>query len=948
MASFLLGCAVTAGAKAAPQVNLTSEERSWLNNHPEKLVLWFNIEFPPIEFSSASGTFIGMGADVITQVEHVLGVTFVKRPSDDWNAHLAALKSGECAVAPTIVMTLEREAYAFFTTPYATVPVVIITTNATSGKVTLDDFSNRRLGVVSGYATEQYLRDQALVKHFEVVLVNNVPEGLENVAFGQMDAFVENLAVAAYYIDKKGIPNLRVAGTTDFSFAWSIGVSRRYPLLYSSLQKALDVISEDELAAIRKKWISLESEYWLDPKAVQWLKLAALFMGLLLAGLLGINFILKRRLNQRVADLRRSEEKFRTLFQKHAVVKLLVDPDTGRIVDANEKAEQYYGWTGEQLRRMRVQDINTLPPEQVKAEMAKARENQRVCFEFQHQRADGSIRDVQVYSNAMDIGGKTLLHSIILDVTEHKRAEKALRESEARYRELVENANSIILRMDCKGRITFFNEFAQQFFGYEAEEVLGRNVVGTIVPERDSAGHNLRAMITDIGRRTEHYAVNENENMRRDGTRVWISWTNKLLYDAAGAVTEILCIGNDITQRKQAEEEREKLQAQLSQTQKMESIGRLAGGVAHDFNNMIGVILGHTELALEAVDPVQPLHASLMEIRHAAERSAELTRQLLAFARKQTIIPKVLDLNETVEGMLKMLQRLIGENIELVWRPGKNTGLVKIDPSQIDQILANLCVNARDAIKNTGKVIIETDAVVLDAGYCAEHPGAVPGEYILLGVSDNGCGMDRETLEKLFEPFFTTKTLGKGTGLGLATVYGIVKQNNGFIDVCSEPGHGAAFKIYLPRYTGRAAPSPKEDEAISFPTHGHETILVVEDEPGILKMTLTMLERQGYTVLAASTPGEAIRLAERYSGEIHLLITDVVMPELNGYDLAKNILALHPNIKYLFMSGYTADIIAHHGVLGEGGHFIQKPFTMKDLAAKVRDVLEHKWESIIE
>ncbi len=394
-----------------------------------------------------------------------------------------------------------------------------------------------------------------------------------------------------------------------------------------------------------------------------------------------------------------------------------------------------------------------------------------------------------------------------------------------------------------------------------------------------------------------------------------------------------------ITERKRAEEEREKLTEQLTQSQKMESVGRLAGGVAHDFNNMLGVILGHTELALEQVDPALPLHGSLLEIQKAAERSASLTRQLLAFARKQTVAPKVLDLNDTVEGMLNMLQRLIGEDLDLVWRPGNNLGPVKVDPSQIDQIMANLCVNARDAIGDTGKVMIETDTAVFDESYCVEHPGFLTGEYVLLAVSDDGCGMDKETLDKLFEPFFTTKAMGKGTGLGLATVYGIVKQNNGFINVYSEPGHGSTFKIYLPRYADKASQAPKDD-ALKSVVRGHETILLVEDEPGILKMTLAMLERQGYTVLAASTPGEAIRLAERYSGEIHLLVTDVVMPEMNGRDLAKNLIALYPNLKRLFMSGYTANVIAHHGVLDEGVHFIQKPFSSKDLAAEVRSALE--------
>ncbi len=285
-----------------------------------------------------------------------------------------------------------------------------------------------------------------------------------------------------------------------------------------------------------------------------------------------------------------------------------------------------------------------------------------------------------------------------------------------------------------------------------------------------------------------------------------------------------------------------------------------------------------------------------------------------------------------------MLRRLIGEDIDFAWVPGKNLGPVKIDPSQIDQILANLSVNARDAIGDTGKVTIETDSVVFDDEYCAGHEATIPGEYILLAVSDNGCGMDGETLTHLFEPFFTTKEMGKGTGLGLSMVYGIVKQNNGFINVYSEPGQGTTFKIYLPRYAAKMERIAKTEVVIAAGT-GLETILLVEDEPMILEMTVVMLRSLGYTILPAATPGEALLLARNHAEHIHLLMTDVVMPEMNGRDLAKNLLSLYPDLKCLFMSGYTANVIAHRGVLDEGVNFLQKPFSQKDLAAKVREAL---------
>jgi signal transduction histidine kinase/ActR/RegA family two-component response regulator len=426
----------------------------------------------------------------------------------------------------------------------------------------------------------------------------------------------------------------------------------------------------------------------------------------------------------------------------------------------------------------------------------------------------------------------------------------------------------------------------------------------------------------------------------KDGRYRWILDQARIVKrDMAGKPLRMSGTHTDITERKLAEEDRERLQEQLVHAQKMDSIGSLAGGVAHDFNNMLSVILGHTELLLEQLGEAHSIHGDLREIQKAALRSADITRQLLAFARKQIVTPKVLDLNQTVESMLKMLRRLIGEDIDLHWKPDQNLASVRVDPSQIDQIMVNLCINSRDAIEGPGKLGIETVNVVFDEEYCEIHPGYQPGSYVMLTVSDDGCGMDRDTMEHLFEPFFTTKEVDKGTGLGLATVYGIVKQNSGFINVYSEPGVGTTFRIYLPQYRAKskiAGGDVKKGEVV----RGNETILLVEDERAILNMTQIMLERMGYRVIPASTPGEALQLARDWDGEIDLLLTDVIMPEMNGRELAKNLLGFFPQIKRLFMSGYTADVIAHHGVLDEGIHFIQKPFSIESLNEKVRVILD--------
>jgi two-component system, cell cycle sensor histidine kinase and response regulator CckA len=405
---------------------------------------------------------------------------------------------------------------------------------------------------------------------------------------------------------------------------------------------------------------------------------------------------------------------------------------------------------------------------------------------------------------------------------------------------------------------------------------------------------------------------------------------------------EITFTALDITARKKAELEKEKLQVELLQAQKMESIGLLAGGVAHDFNNMLGVIIGHTELSATQIEPTAAIQDSLREIKKAAEHSADLTRQLLAFARKQMINPVLLDLNDVVSGMLKMLRRIIGENIELLWMPGENLWPVKIDPVQVDQIIANLTVNSRDAIPGVGTITIETADAVVDETYSDTHPGSVPGDYVMIALSDTGQGMTKDVQSHIFEPFFTTKSLGHGTGLGLATVYGIVQQNKGFIHVYSAPEKGTTIRVYFPRSPERNLPRSKTQNGKALKGQG-ETVLVVEDEEALLNITRTILDRQGYSVLTAASPDAALQIAKSFSGKIHLLITDLIMPGMNGRDLAIQLQSTRQDLACLFMSGYTSNVIMHQGVLDPGLHFIAKPFSLNELARKVRDVLDsHK------
>ncbi|MDQ3818402.1 MAG: PAS domain S-box protein, partial [Acidobacteriota bacterium] len=591
----------------------------------------------------------------------------------------------------------------------------------------------------------------------------------------------------------------------------------------------------------------------------------------------------------------------------------------------------HYGYSREEFLAMTIKDIR--PPEDVPALLdTVARHSGGIdnVGNWRHVKKDGRIINVEITSHKLTFAGRPAQLVLVNDITERMRAELALRDAEEKYRNIFENAVEGIYQASPDGRFISVNPALARILGYESPEELMKHrlkVAGEHYVERDC--------YLELERLLGEYGVvvgYECEVYRKDRRRIWTSENVRVIRNRKGAIDYYEGSIEDISERKGLEE-------QLRQAQKMEAIGRLAGGVAHDFNNMLAIIMMHSDLTLRTLKPEDPLFHRFDEIKKAGERASSLTRQLLAFSRKQVQKLRVINLNTIIVDMEKMLRRLIGEDIELRTTLREGLGSVKADPGQIEQVVMNLVVNARDAMPEGGKLTIETENVFLDEAYASTRISVEAGYYVMLAVSDTGAGMDRRTQERIFDPFFTTKEVGRGTGLGLSTVYGIIKQTGGNIWVYSEIGRGTTFKIYLPRVDERAEQIPRSG-GIREMAKGTETILLAEDEGLVRNLAREVLEVHGYKVLEAANGGAAFLICERFKGTIHLLLTDVIMPEMSGGELAKRLALIRPEMRVLFMSGYTDNAIVHHGVLDEGMNFIQKPFSADALAQKVREVLD--------
>jgi len=629
--------------------------------------------------------------------------------------------------------------------------------------------------------------------------------------------------------------------------------------------------------------------------------------------------------------LRDSEEQYRRIFETADDGILLLEKSKLKIRHANPAIMAMLGYSNEELIGNDMKDIGF--PDDIGAfqKIMQALKKDGIVnyTDVEVNNKAGQVIDVDIYM----VDRAKLVQCNIRDISDRKRAEEALKESEQRFRTVAKYNYHWESWVGPDGKYIYVSPSCERITGYLAEEFMKDPELFTRIvhpDDRETVSMHMKSYVDTEG--TEGNHIDFRIITRGDAIR-WISHYCQLVYDEEGNRLGVRASNRDFT-------ERAKLREQLTQSQKMEGIGRLAGGVAHDFNNLLTTIIGYTEIMLTQVDQEGPLRSGMEEIKKASDRAADLTRQLLAFSRKQMMHPVVLNLNYPLAEMDKMLRRLIGEDIDLITVLEPELWKVKFDPGQMDQVVMNLAVNAKDAMPEGGKLTIETANVFLDEAYVRRHGIELkPGPFVVLAVSDTGFGMDGETQSHVFEPFFTTKEKGKGTGLGLSTVYGIVKQSGGFIWVYSEPGQGTTFKIYLPK--SEAEEAFAEEEQIQ-PQHleGSGTILLAEDDDSARKLIRSVLQDYGYRVLEAQDGEEALRLFEQHEGPIHLLLTDVVMPGMNGRELAESLQPLQPKMKVLYMSGYTDNAVVQHGVLEPGMSFIQKPFTPKDLASEVRKVLD--------
>jgi len=921
-------------------LDLTPDEIAWLEKH-RTINIGIDPSWEPYEFTNNSGVYQGIVADYLKLIEGRIGVKFLPKKNLSWDQAAQQLKDSRLDLSAALTSTRDRNNYLNFTRPYLKTQIAVVTRDNHATVTNLSVFAGKKVALLKSYS----FTDSALKAEPQLipVYVNTVIEGLQKVSNHEVEGIICDLPSLSYKIREYNLLNLKVAGFAPFQTdGLRMAVRKDWPLLPQILEKALDSITADEEQQIRQRWIGIEgteTSLVLTPNEKKWLL-------------------------------------------ENPVIQVMFDPDWAPI-EFFDNSGAAAGVTSEYLSRLSqilkvkfepvhnqnwtqmLKQLNdgTIPMAACIRETPSQRN--KIIFTPDYISIPTGIftRNEVTFSDIHTLEGKEVAiveNYAVYDYikTQHPKIHVILVENRKAGLTMVSEGKAFAyidaLPAGCHGisnyRFTNLRLTGEVDFSYEMS--MGISVK---YPELASILRKALNSISEADRNSFYEKwFTMQTSYKPDYSIIWkitliavvvilyfVFWNRKLEQRVRQRTAELQKanshLQSELLERERIEAEHKRLEEQLAQAQKMESIGRLAGGVAHDFNNMLGVIIGHCDLMRADIPVKSEAHESLLQILEASERARNLTQQLLAFSRKQLLQIRVVDLNNIVLNMEKMIRHLLREDIQMQFRLGDNIGHVKADPHRIEQVLMNLSINSRDAMPKGGTLTIETGMAVLDKSFEPNQPVFKPGKYVMLRVTDTGFGMDKETLQHVFDPFFTTKDVGKGTGLGLATVYGILKQHEGEIQVTSKPGQGTSFTAYLP-VTDEPL-SLDVNEASDSVISGHEeTILVVEDEEAVRRLTCSLLRRLNYNVLEAKDASECIALATQ-SKQIDLLLCDVIMPEVNGRQLYQQINVIRPKIKTIFISGYPEEILGRHGILDPGVQFIAKPFTEKSLSQKIREVL---------
>lgn len=913
----------------------TKEERDWLREHPVIRVAQ-DPGWPPIEFADEKGNPLGISNDYLHILEQRLGIKFILSRGLSWQQAYARLKRWELDMTTSVTTTPEREKFWAFTKPYMRIPIVILTHSDVTYVGNMRQLSGKKVAMVDGYAVCDWLpRDFPDIK---LVKVKTTKDGIDLLQAREVFAFVDNMLVIGYYLAQLKMSNLKIAGETPYVNAQSMAVRRDWLPLVEILQKAIDSISEEERHKIYNKWVPIQYDHGFDYKLL--FQLLAGF-GVILAVLLAWNRRLSREIRLRKkteARLSTSEQRFRQLFDISPISAGIVDR-SGNLRDLNRRFVDTFGFTSKEVPTIKEWWQRVYPD----PEYRQAIKN-RLEARARHALKTGA--DIEALESRMagKGGGEltiltsgTVLDDLFLyvfyDITERKQAEHTLRESEEKFHLIFKRAPlmAAISSLD-DDTVLEVNDKLLELSGYKQEEVLGR----TAIEIGWLAGEDRARMMKTL-REKGTVSGMEITCRNKEGKPVHCLFYCELV--SMGNTRRLLALMEDISERKRAESEKDRLEAQLRQAQKMEAIGTLAGGIAHDFNNILGAIYGYSEAALEAAEDERDNTAELMGIIKAAQRAKGLISQILTFSHKEEVDVEPLDLNRQMESAVAMLGRTLTKMIRIETRLAGDLRPVKANATQMEQIIFNLATNAQDAMPEGGVLSIETQQLDLDEEYCKQHLGVSAGFYALLQVSDTGQGMDESTREHIFEPFYTTKAVGKGTGLGLSTVYGIVKNHGGHISCYSEPGLGATFKIFLPTVADQIREAAKPEQWTARDLKGAGRVLLVDDEKTLRELGARTLARAGYTVETAASGEEALLAVEKADKDFDLIIMDLGMPGMGGLKALEAILELRPAAKVVIASGYSAAGQLKASLESGAAGYVAKPFRSVDLLTTAKTVL---------